>query len=224
MVWMALTLVTLTAFAGLGLEYGRWNRLVAGSRRPPMPPHWPEPSSCPRTSRKAFATAKSAAKNNGFDRRRSRCRDDPARANCPTSSRSRSRCRQESVGPTRQLQLDDHRPQRGCRVPAPAEPREPRRTPTATTRCRSETPVLGERLRARRPPRATATRSSGRTDCRRVCTPTTARLEQGLRGKGYYYGIEVPAGSVGALDVRSGIPRSCTTGPTCTDGDARSTT
>jgi Flp pilus assembly protein TadG len=28
MVWMALTLVTLTAFAGLGLEYGRWNNLA----------------------------------------------------------------------------------------------------------------------------------------------------------------------------------------------------
>ena len=67
MVWMALTLVTLTAFAGLGLEYSRWNNLsnriqkAADAAALAGAVFMPE-----NVGNKAFNTAKTTASYNGF--------------------------------------------------------------------------------------------------------------------------------------------------------------
>jgi Flp pilus assembly protein TadG len=67
MVWMALTLVTLTAFAGLGLEYGRWNNLAIKIQKAADAAALAGAIFMPENvSNKAFTTAKTTASFNGF--------------------------------------------------------------------------------------------------------------------------------------------------------------
>ena len=67
MVWMALTLVTLTAFAGLGLEYGRWNNLAIRIQKAADAAALAGAVFMPENiGNKAFTTAKTTASFNGF--------------------------------------------------------------------------------------------------------------------------------------------------------------
>ncbi len=67
MVWMALTLVTLTAFAGLGLEYSRWNNLSTRIQKAADAAALAGAIFMPENvGNKAFNTAKTTASFNGF--------------------------------------------------------------------------------------------------------------------------------------------------------------
>ena len=67
MVWMALTLITLTAFAGLGLEYGRWNNLSTKIQKAADAAALAGAIFMPENvGNKAFNTAKTTASHNGF--------------------------------------------------------------------------------------------------------------------------------------------------------------
>jgi Flp pilus assembly protein TadG len=68
MVWMALTLVTLTAFAGLGLEYSRWNNLATRIQKAADAAALAGTIFMPENiANKAFLTAKDISKKNGFE-------------------------------------------------------------------------------------------------------------------------------------------------------------
>ena len=131
--------MTLTAFAGLG---DRVQPLAATSRpacrRPPTPPRSPARCSCPRTS----ATRRSRPRR----RSRRRTASPTARTASTITTAAGQLPNQLKVtisvntknpwGAHRQLQLDDDRAQRGRRVPAAPEPREPAEHATGTIRSR----------------------------------------------------------------------------------------
>lgn len=67
MVWFALTLVTLTAFAGLGLEYSRWNNLSARIQKAADASALAGAVFMPdNVGNQAFTTARTIASENGF--------------------------------------------------------------------------------------------------------------------------------------------------------------
>jgi len=67
MVWMALTLVTLTAFAGLGLEFSRWNNLSTRIQKAADAAALAGAVFMPENQgNKAFTTAKTIASENGY--------------------------------------------------------------------------------------------------------------------------------------------------------------
>ena len=67
MVWLALTLVTLTAFAGLGLEFSRWNNLSSRIQKAADAAALAGAVFMPENvGNKAFNTAKSTASYNGY--------------------------------------------------------------------------------------------------------------------------------------------------------------
>ena len=66
MVWMALTLVTLTAFAGLGLEYSRWNTLATRIQKAADAAALGGAIFLPENLPQATSTARTISSQNGF--------------------------------------------------------------------------------------------------------------------------------------------------------------
>ena len=68
MVWFAVTFITLTAFAGLALEYNRWQQIATRAQKAADAAALGGAVFMPEnTNNKAYDTAKAIAKQNGFD-------------------------------------------------------------------------------------------------------------------------------------------------------------
>ena len=180
MVWMALTLVTLTAFAGLGLEYGRWNNLSTRIQKAADAAALAGAIFMPENvGNKAFNTAKTTASYNGFTNGTAGVTIFTAAGKLPNQLKVTISV--PTKNPWGQLvgyNSTHDRSQRGGRVPASRRTSGARRTRTETTpsrsaRSRSSGETSSGRRRAREGRRDPVGRARRAT--RRCATPTTVR-------------------------------------------------
>ena len=214
MVWMALTLVTLTAFAGLGLEYGRWNNLSTRIQKAADAAALAGAIFMPENvGNKAFNDREDHRVLQRVHRRHRRCdhRHCCGQAAEPVEGHDLG-ADQEPMGSAGRLQL--HARSFAARWPSTNSHRTSgaRPTRTGTTPSRpGAAAVLGKPLRAvveqgqgRRDP---VGRADGERDAVRRRQLRRAAVNKDYDVNGYFYGIDVPAGASRRVERRHLRPR-----------------
>ncbi len=222
MVWMALTLVTLTAFAGLGLEFSRWNQISARAQKAADAAALAGAVYLPDQPANAFVAAKSVAKKNGFDDLASDVVVTAVQG--ALDNQLKVTVKIETKNPWGQLvNYNSTTIVRSAvaEYQLPQNLGSPENTygndPVAGVNPQFWGDVNGPGSEKINGDAIQANLCSGGTD---NCSGSNADYET----TGYYYGIDVPEGAVGALDVQVWDPAFVHTGPTCTDNGGREVT
>jgi hypothetical protein len=228
MVWMALTLVTLTAFAGLGLEFSRWNNLsnriqkAADAAALAGAVFMPE-----NVGNKAFTTAKSVASFNGYTQGQKGVTITTAAGKLPnqlkvTISVPTNNPWGQIVGYgsttiTRSAIAEYQLPQ-NLGSPANAYGNDPESNATqpqfwGNLFGPASNKDKGDAIQSVGPNASSSLCASGVDNC-------GGSKNKDYDANGYFYGIDVPAGAAGALNVEVFDPAFVHVGDNCTDANA----
>ncbi|HEX3287755.1 MAG TPA: pilus assembly protein TadG-related protein, partial [Mycobacterium sp.] len=226
MVWMALTLVTLTAFAGLGLEYGRWNNLAIRIQKAADAAALAGAIFMPENvGNKAFTTAKSTASFNGFTDGAAGVTILTAPGKLPNQLKvsisvpSHNPWGQlvdyNSTTITRSAVAEYQLPQ-NLGSPANTYGNDPE---SAAAQPQFWGNIFGP---SSGKAKGDAIQAAGPGASASLCDADNCAggVNKDYDANGYFYGIDVPAGAVGALNVDIFDPAFVFVGDTCTDGNA----
>ena len=225
MVWMALTLVTLTAFAGLGLEYGRWNNLSTRIQKAADAAALAGAIFMPENvGNKAFTTAKTTASFNGYTHGIAGVTILTAPGKLPNQLKVTISV--PTKNPWGQLvgynsstivrsAVAEYQLAQNLGSPENTYGNDPE---SALVQPQFWGNIFGP------------SSSKGKGDAIQSVGPGVSSLcdadncagsvNKDYDANGYFYGIDVPAGAVGALNVDIFDPAFVNVGDTCTDGDA----
>ena len=225
MVWMALTLVTLTAFAGLGLEYSRWNTLATRIQKAAdaaalagaifMPENVPSPKSRHRRDHHA-RTQQFRRRHRGHHRH-----PDPTAGklpnqlkvtiSVPTHNPWGQLVNYNSTTITRSAVAEYQLPQ-NLGSPANTYGNDPESAVVPQPQFwgnvfgPSSTKGKGDAIQSAGP-------NASATLCDADNCPGSVNKDYDANG--YFYGIDVPAGAVGALNVQVFDPAFVHVGDNC---------
>ena len=230
MVCFAITFSTLIAFAGLALEYNRWQQIATRAQKAADAAALGGAVFMPENvGNKAFTTAQTIASQNGFTNGSNGVTITTAVGGCPTSSRSPSR----STPTTRGARSSNYNNTTIVRS-AVAEYQLPQNLGSPQNSLRERPGVGGgpatvlgqfvrplvDQVQGRRHPvgrRERELRAVPHLD-RQLQRPAAAPVTNQNRdydANGYFYGIDVPAGTSGALNVQVFDPAFVHVGDTC---------
>ena len=140
----------LTAFAGLAIEYNRWQQIATRAQKAADAAALGGAVFMPENvGNKAFTTAQTISSQNGFTNGSNGVTVTTTAGKLPNQLKvTVVDQHEEPVGSYRQLQEHHHRAQRGGRVPVAPEPREPAELVRQRSRIgRGPAPALGQRVR-----------------------------------------------------------------------------
>ena len=225
MVWMALTLVTLTAFAGLGLEYSRWNTLISRIQKAADAAALGGAVFLPENLPTATSTALSISSQNGFTNGTQGIAVTTARGNLPNQLKVTI-----SV-PTHNPwgQLVNYNSTTIIRS-AVAEYQLPQNLGSPANTYGNDPEAAGAQPQfwgnifgpSSNKDKGDAIQSAGPSANASLCNADNCpgSVNKDYDTNGYFYGIEVPAGASGALNVQVFDPAFVHVGDQCTDADA----
>ncbi|MEX1006704.1 MAG: pilus assembly protein TadG-related protein [Acidimicrobiia bacterium] len=226
MVWMALTLVTLTAFAGLGLEFSRWNNIsnriqkAADAAALGGAVFMPE-----NVGNVAFTTAKSVASKNGFTHGTNGVAITTVAGalpnqlkvtiSVPTNNPWGQIVNYGSTTITRSAVAEYQLPQ-NLGSPENVYGNDPE---SSLTQPQFWGNLFGPSSSKNK---GDAVQGAGPSASSSLCNADNcaSSINKDYSANGYFYGIDVPAGATGALNVEVFDPAFVHVGDRCGDGDA----
>ena len=233
MVWFALTFVALTAFAGLAIEYNRWQQISTRAQKAADAAALGGAVFMPENvGNQAFTTAQTLASENGFTNGSNGVTVTTAAGPAPQPAQGHGLDQhQEPVGRDRRIQPHDHR--EAARWPSTSCPRTSgaRRTSygndpeSAAAQPQFWGNVFGP---SSNKDKGDAIQSAGPTADATLCSVDNCgragdarrRPKPDYDAAGYFYGIDVPAGTTGALNVQVFDPAFVHVGDNCGASDA----
>ncbi len=227
MVWMALTLVTLTAFAGLGLEYSRWNTLATRIQKSADAAALAGAIFLPENLPQATATAATISSQNGFKNgnlgivvtsaRGSLPNQLKVTISVPTHNPWGQIVNYNSTTIVRSAVAEYQLPQ-NLGSPANSYGNDPE---SAAAPPQFWGNIFGPSSVKEK---GDAIQSVGATGNATLCNAAWDNCVSGVNkdydANGYFYGIDVPAGAAGALNVQVFDPAFVHVGDNCGNSDA----
>ena len=227
MVWMALTLVTLTAFAGLGLEYSRWNTLATRIQKSADTAALAGAIFLPENLPQATATAATISSQNGFKNgnlgivvtsaRGSLPNQLKVTISVPTHNPWGQIVNYNSTTIVRSAVAEYQLPQ-NLGSPANSYGNDPE---SAAAPPQFWGNIFGPSSAKEK---GDAIQSVGATGNATLCNAAWDNCVGGVNkdydANGYFYGIDVPAGAAGALNVQVFDPAFVHVGDNCGNSDA----
>ena len=227
MVWFALTFVALTAFAGLAIEYNRWQQIATRAQKAADAAALAGAVFMPENvGNKAFTTAKTLASENGFTNGSNGVTVTTAAGQLPEPAQGHGLDQhQEPVGRARRTTTARRScaarwPSTSCRRTSGARRTRYGNDPeSAAAQPQFWGNVFGP---SSNKDKGDAIQSVGPTANATLCNadncvrpPTPSRRTRTTTPTGYFYGIDVPAGTTGALNVQVFDPAFVHVGDNC---------
>jgi Flp pilus assembly protein TadG len=228
MVWLALTLVTLTAFAGLGLEFSRWNNLSSRIQKAADAAALAGAVFMPENvGNKAFNTAKSTASFNGFTDGQNGVSITTSPGKLPNQLKVTISVPTKNpwgqivnYGATTIVRsaIAEYQLPQNLGSPNNVYGNDPESNATQPQFWGN---VFGP---SSAKGKGDAIQAAGAAANSALC-PTSAdncgsNINKDYDANGYFYGIDVPAGATGNLNVQVFDPAFVMVGDNCTDGNA----